>query len=310
MMKGIRAYVPFIVCILIAAVLWVTREMGKTYQEKLSVSLNYVNMPKSLSIISQIPYELNVVVESTGWGLVKHYLFDEKKISIDVSEIENANIAALDTKDERIISHLGEQLKILEIFPEEITFYFEKIHSKKVPVYVPMSITYEQQYEANGKVVVEPDSIIVYGSQSVIDTIKNVQTELFVKKKQKESFADSISLIPKKNVSYSSEKVVVSAQVEKFTEQTVVIPITLINAPADKVAIHLLREKVSISFLVGLSNAQTYFPTDFEAVADYQQQTSLGVIPVEIIRYPEFVRIVRQDVTSVGVVTDFINSND
>lgn len=309
-MKGVRAYVPFIMCILISAVLWVTREMGKTYQEDVSVSLNYVNMPKSLSLVSQVPYELKITVESTGWGLVKHYLFDEKKITIDVSEIENANIAALDTKDERIVSYLGEQLKVLEVYPEEITFYFEKVRSKKVPVYVPMSVTYEQQYEANGKIIVNPDTIVVYGSQTIIDTIKSVQTELFVKKKQKESFADSIPLIPIKNVTYSSEKVVVSAQVEKFTEQTVVVPITLINAPTDNVSIHLLREKVSVSFLVGLSNAQTYFPTDFEAVADYQQQTSLGVIPVEIIRYPEFVRIVRQDVTTVGVVTDFIDSND
>lgn len=310
MLKGIRAYVPFFVCIFISAVLWVTREMGKTYQENVTLSMNYVNMPKSLSLISQIPSQLTITVESTGWGLMKHYLFDTKKIDIDISEIESANIAALNTKDERIVSYLGDQLKVMDVYPSEITFYFEKIHSKKVPVVVPMSITYERQYEANGEIVVSPDTITIYGSHAMIDTITRVTTEQYTKKKQKESFRDSLDLIPIANVAFSSEKVVVSADVEKFTEQTVVIPITLINAPTDGLSIQLLRDKVSVSFLVGLSNAQSYFPTDFEAVADYQQQSSMGVIPVEIIRYPQFVRIVRQDVSSVGIVTDFIDSND
>ncbi len=308
-MRGVQRYIPFIMCLGIAAVLWFTREMGKTYEENLQIPVHYVNVPKSVSLVSQVPTTLNYTVEGTGWGLLKHYMFDDD-ISIDVSSIFEEHLSAVSTKDVRVVASLSEQLKILDSYPIDIPFTFEKIHSKKVPVHVPLSITFDQQYELTEALVIKPDSVELYGSKSMLDTIRVVNANLFEKKRVRESFSDSVELVPLHNVQMSVEKVHIQGAVEKFTEQTITVPITLINVPKNGVAVDLMRDKVAISFLVCLSKAQTYYPSDFEVVADFQKQSIVGLIPVEIVRYPDYVRIVRQDISSVGVIADFIDAND
>ena len=299
-----RDYVPFIICAFCSAALWITREMGKTYEERLTIPITYNNVPKSLVLVSEFPDNLMVSVEATGWGILTHYVFGVDQITLDISKIVNSNYSHISTKDPMVLSELGVQLKVLDVYPTEIHFSFEKVNFKKVPVKTSLALSFAQQYELEGDVLVEPDTIVVFGAKQTIDTIQYVYANQLEKKKLRESFSENVALVPMKNVEYSNDVVTISGQVEKFTEQTISIPIKLMNVPNGKV-VDLMTEKVSITFLIGMSKVQNYYPTDFEAIVDFEKITPNGSVPIEIVRYPNFVRIVNQNPINDGVITNY-----
>lgn len=309
LLKGLRLYVPFFICFAISATLWFVREMGKTYDEQLTLSVSYENIPKSLVLVSQMPNEIQVMVESSGWGILNHYLFGTKHLKIDVGQLKKSNISRINTKDNRILSVLGEQLKVMETYPTEIGFVFENIHSRKVPVKLDITLSYEQQYELSD-MVVTPDSVTVYGAAEIIDTIEMVYAEPFSKKKVRRSFEKELTVQPIPNVRFSDEKIRVKADVEKFTEQTFLIPIKLVNVPQNGIAVDLMEDKVSIKFLVGISNVQSCYPSDFEAIADFEKRNEKGAIPIEIVRYPQCVRIVQQTPLTDNIIADYIEESN
>ena len=295
---------PFIICAFCSAALWITREMGKTYEERLTIPITYNNVPNSLVLVSEFPDNLMVSVEATGWGILTHYVFGVDEITLDISKIVNSNYSHISTKDPMVLSELGVQLKVLDVYPTEIHFSFEKVNFKKVPVKTSLALSFAQQYELEGDVLVEPDTIVVFGSKQTIDTIQYVCANQLEKKKLRESFSENVALVPMKNVEYSNDVVTISGQVEKFTEQTISIPIKLMNVPNGKV-VDLMTEKVSITFLIGMSKVQNYYPTDFEAIVDFEKITPNGSVPIEIVRYPNFVRIVNQNPINDGVITNY-----
>lgn len=306
MLKGVRNSLPFILCLFVSAGLWFTRELGKTYTENIDVRVTYSNSPKSQTLVSQVPSTIRYTVEGPGWGLLKHYIFKDN-VQIDLSEIAQKAVQTVSTEDEMFTNLFGEHLKIQTANPESIDFVFEDIHSKKVPVRVPLKLSYEQQYELSDPVSLSPDSVFVYGSSSLIDTMTYVKTVALEKHKISESFSVVLPLIVSNDITTSVDEVTVEAHVEKFTEQSIELPIRLINVPeAERLVLDMMHNTVSLSFLIGISKVQTCFPTDFEVVADYQKQMSNGMIPVEIVRSPDYVRIVHQDISSVSVILDYI----
>ena len=186
-----------------------------------------------------------------------------------------------------ILAGLGEQLKVLDVYPAEINFSFEKVNSKVVPVKTNVSLSFMQQYELDGDITVFPDSIKVYGAKKSIDTIHAVYSKPLEKKKLRNPFSDKVELIPIRNVVFSNESVEISGEVEKFTEQTISIPIKLLNVPNGQV-VDLMTEKVSLTFLIGMSKVQSYYPSDFEAIVDFEKLAANGSVPIEIVRLAHY----------------------
>lgn len=306
--KGYRRYFPFIVCLAISTILWFTREMGKDYEKQLSIKLRFENLPKSKALVSTMPSKLLVTVQSTGWGLLRQYIMGEDCIVIDVSALDEKGVTQFSTKESSLFSNFGTQLHVVEVYPSEITFRYEPVASKRVPVKTDISITFARQYELDGDIVVSPDTITIYGASATLDKISEVECESLELKKMKDSFAKSLKISPINNVDFSTSKVKISGKIEKFTEQSISIPIKLLNVPTDSsVVVDLMRDKVVVQFLIPINRVEDYFPSDFEAVADYEKQSANGMLPVEIVRFPQFARIIQQSMQSVGVI---IQKND
>ncbi len=281
--------------------------MGKTYDEQITLNLRYVNLPKSKVLVSNVPNHLLVTVESTGWGLWNYYFFDGSEIVVDVDNYDQQGVTHVSTKDASFLSSLGSQLKVLDVYPNEIIFGYEAMDSKLVPVKADVDITFGQQYELDGELQVEPDSVFVYGTQKDLDNIQYVYCESVELKKVKEAFSVSVKVKPLTNVTVSNDKVTISGKVAKFTEQSISVPIKLLNVPQDSsVLVDLMKDKVSIAFLIPISRVEDYYPSDFEAVADYEKRTASGMVPVEIVRYPKFVRLIRQNPEMDGIIAEVL----
>ena len=81
------------------------------------------------------------------------------------------------------------------------------------------------------------------------------------------------------------------------------MPIKLMNAP--DIAVDLMNDKVTLTFIIGISKVQAYNPSDFEAIADFEKMSEKGLVPVEIVRQPEFVHIVHQEPVNDAIITNY-----
>ena len=72
------------------------------------------------------------------------------------------------------------------------------------------------------------------------------------------------------------------------------------------IAVDLMNDKVTLTFIIGISKVQAYNPSDFEAIADFEKISEKGLVPVEIVRQPEFVHIVHQEPVNDAIITNYI----
>jgi hypothetical protein len=82
--------------------------------------------------------------------------------------------------------------------------------------------------------------------------------------------------------------------VEKYTEENISIPVAIENIP-DSLSMKTFPNKITISYLVGLSDYENVRPDQFEIIADYNsidpgETKFLNVFLKEI---PQFIKVIK-----------------
>jgi hypothetical protein len=168
-------------------------------------------------------------------------------------------------------------------------FRFDKSISKKVPVNVNLNVNFKKQYFQKGKTKITPDSIIISGAESIVDTT-NV---IFTKKKKflelDNSIVENMKLSSIKNVSFSRNDVNISFIVEEYTESNIKVPIRVINKP-DSIVLRTFPNKNTISFLVALNDYDKIIPPQFDIVVDYKEIFEDSKLKVHLLKYPDYIK--------------------
>lgn len=306
-----RKYLIFLVFFGLASLLWFLNALGKQYDTTISIQIEYQNIPLTKALLCDVPQKIDIDVNASGYSLIKYFVSSRKKrIVVNIGKFLANNFEWRNTlyipinSNNDILGRFDNSIKIRKVTPDTIVFKFADISSKKVIVKPIVAISFEQQYELQNPISVNPEYVMIYGAKQILDKIDTVFTVLLEKDKVYESFSQNISLQKISNVNYSYYSCVMRINVEKFTEQTFSIPIVPIHVP-DSLVIDLMKEHVSYTFLVGLSKSKYCKISDFKAIADYDKlDVKTGNIPVEIIKKPNFVRFVKQDPLKIGYIID------
>ena len=118
-----------------------------------------------------------------------------------------------------------------------------------------------------------PDSIEIYASREMLDSIKYVNTELLNIKNLTDTLVRHVSLHKIKGVKYVPDKVKISICPDILTEEKFDVPIVAINMPEGKV-LRTFPSRVTVTFTVGASLFRTIRPEGFKVVADYNEVTA------------------------------------
>jgi hypothetical protein len=112
-------------------------------------------------------------------------------------------------------------------------------------------------------------------------------------KKLNQKVSKKVSLIPINQVSFSKRYVMLSLPVEKYTEITVKVPVTIDNQP-DSVKLLFIPKAVDVKCNVVLSKYFTLSPSMFKADVDYTQiNSSLSKkLKIKLSMVPDFVKLV------------------
>lgn len=173
---------------------------------------------------------------------------------------------------------LGQSVKIVSVKPDTLVLPFGILSTKTVPVILKSKINYASGYDTIEAVEVTPDSVKIIGAKDVIANIDFIETIPFDLSNIKTDINTSVDLEinnESERFKLSEEKVMIKANVEKFTEGTFEIPITILNKP-NTVEINYFPKHIKVSYYISLKDYKEIKASDFKIECDYNEVLKSG----------------------------------
>ena len=221
----------FLVFLLLSFFLWFIAKFSKTYTEVIAFELSFDNTPVGLVPQLAQPLEVETTLTATGFQFL-YYRFFDKQLSIDLAdasfEADKATVQ-LAAQFQALQEQLLGDTQIINYFPTEIEFDFQRQLTKKIPVVAP-ALELALGYTAI-KVEFQPDSIEVLGPESELTKLKFIQPIYPNNSKIQQSFTSKVNL-PKlgNTLKLNTKSVEMKVTVDRFSEEEFNLPIVLKNA--------------------------------------------------------------------------------
>jgi hypothetical protein len=300
--KTNRRLLIFFFFLLLSVLFWFLTALNKDYDTVLSYPVRYIKLPQELVLMNDVPDQLDLNVQSRGFTLLRlkmqsrlsPLVLDANSFSLGSSLGETPIILylATDLVIEKLQHQLTSEIHIKSAFPDTLFLQLTDRYTKTTVVKVNLDLEFERQYMQVGKMTISPDSVSVSGSKDLIDTLSAVYTLPVKLTGLKKNVEMEIDLKPIERLEFSVREVNINIPVEKFTEETLKIPIEVINIP-DSLFLRTFPATIEITYRVGLSDYNKVSEHMFMAVLDYSaKESSIGnKLPVELIKIPEYVQV-------------------
>lgn len=288
----------FLLFLMLALLFSVLTKLSKDYTKTIVFNIENINIPEDKLIINDSSQVLHITLTTYGFKLIKYY-FTQPTILVDFQNLENNNTYYFWTEKHGfsdILAQFDPNEKIESINPDTIAFRYDVNYVKKIPVILDSEINFSDGFDITSNFTIEPDSIKVIGPKILTDSISEAVTRKLIMKDVNTDLSISVNLkVPSfsEGIHFSQDKVQISAKVEKFTEGTIAVPITIINIP-DGIKIKHYPKEVSVIYYTSLSDFKSISSSSFIVECDYNELNDIDtyLIP-KIVQQPESVKNVR-----------------
>mgnify|MGYP001575555489 FL=1 len=260
---------------LIASVLiWMLITLSKEYNATLRFPIKYSDFPQDKLLQKEPLTEIDVIVKSSGFNILKSRLSD-KNLVFNAKSLNKKSSSQYYFLTRNQFKSVQKQLpsgvQLQEISLDTIFLDLGSLISKKVPLNPNLEINYHIGYDILESVSMEPDSILISGPKGQIENIKIINLELLKLEDVKSDFSENVKIILPENtgnIKLNSKFTKISGEVEKFTEGTFKISFKVLNLPKD-INLTTLNKTIEVVFVVALSNFDKVNKDFFEVVCDY-----------------------------------------
>ena len=253
-------------------------KLSNNYTQTLNFEFSPTGLKSNEVIISEVPKSINVTISGRGFELLKYYI-EKPVIEVDFSQLRKNNTQYVWSKSEqldKIINHFDSKIVVKSINPDTVFFPFDSQFIKKVPVMVIVNPTFAVGFDLIDDFRSSPDSITVTGPESMLKIINSVST----KKIELNEINSAVDFPVELNISpslsqlnFSHQSVSVVANVGKFTEGMVNVPVTIVNVPEDLI-INFFPKEISVVFYSSLEAYANINEADFIVECDFNLLTA------------------------------------
>jgi YbbR domain-containing protein len=299
-LRNNRRVAVFLICLAIAASLWLLNALGKDYAATVSYPVKYINPPDNRFLANNTPVKLDLKIEGQGFTILRYKLMSFSPIVLDIEQVTSniePNSGTYNVQSKNLIrevsSQLSSEIQINEINPEILEIVLDSLITKTVPVELDIDVEFVPQFNLKNPIKTVPDEVKITGPAIALEKISAVKTKVSITNKLETGINQEIELIHPEKTSISPEKVNLIIEVEKYTEKELKIPIDIIHKPAG-VRIKLFPSEVKVLFTVGLSRFETIKPADFGVSVDYNSVVdNVNNLDILLFKKPDFIQGVR-----------------
>lgn len=264
----------FFVFIIIATAFWFLYAFSKTKETEYDFNIRYKNIPSKYIFSKKAPETIKVMVEDVGFN---HFFYSlsgqEKSITIDLDGKFSNSEAPIRISSKDIRKLLQEVLppnaKVRFMNPKHIRLEYGKLFHKRLAIKLDADLKLYKQYTFRDEIKLKPSEVDVYGTRNVLDTMTAVYTKPLKISDLKVTTFKTLGYNLPDGVRVDPKQVDVTIPVELYTEKTISIPVTSIDAPK-YTKVRTFPAFVNITFFVGLSQFDKIKADAFSVFIDYK----------------------------------------
>ena len=299
----------FIIFIIVSAIFWLLIKLSQEYSETYNMSITYQDVPNNKLLTQKIDSTVTFNITARGFYLLELSLLHPEELVI---HLKNYTIHKSDENLYYISTLPLKQsiAKLLDIDPvligfskNALSFRLEKLYSKKVEVVSNISITFEGSYNLYKPLSLKPSSVLIYGSKSSLDTIREVHTKAIELANINENTTIDVGL-ENPNIKLfrlNPEKVKLTLEVAKFTQSKVVVPIT---SEGGTYHIETFPKMDTVYFNVALKDFDKVNPNQFIVSPEISgvDIKMANKLLLKVTKHPDFVKNLRTEPTDVEFI--------
>ena len=223
---------------LLSASIWLIHNLSREYTGVVNVPVLASSSIKGRAAVSNESIIVDARCSATGFRLLrlKHSKRD-RRVTIHPEDFVSSG-----TDDRFVISAaelakysadiFGEGVTLVTFLTQGYTFQFRKENSRTVPVNAVWNGSFKPQYMAAGPIRFQPDSVTLYGSQSLLETIDAVLTRPLTFNELSKNVGGVARLVPVPGVRMSEQEVTWSLDVVRYVELRSEVSVLSRNVPA------------------------------------------------------------------------------
>ena len=292
-------YVVFFTFLIISAFFWLLINLSQEYSLSYNMEVHLQSPPKGKLITKQIDSTITFHITAQGFYLLKLEFMHPDELIVDVKNYTitktDDNIYYISTQPlkEDIAALLNINPSRIGFSKEAISFYMEKLKSKKVEVVPRLTLKFAEFYNLYKPLTIIPKIVTVYGPTEILDSLQKVYTVPVVLEDIKESMELSVKIDENNDlVKVDPEKIKIKLDVEKFTQSSVVVPVTTADNSKN---IQTFPSKVTVFYDVALRDYEKVKSSEFTIVPELKNVDlrKAKKLYLKIVRKPKYVRNVR-----------------
>ena len=259
----------FLFFLLLSFTFWTSTKLSNTYIVEESFSIRWTNIPNGI-IPSSENQQMNISISASGIEILIYRLIN-KSINISLSQADFSREKGLiDLRGQEffIQKQFFENTKLNILNPLFLEFKFSRLEEKVFTVVPQIEINLRAGYLIDSSLKVIPDSILVRGPKSILDTLNSIQSESIIADDLYENFRKIVSLRSIPEIQLSESKVTVEVAVSRYTEKEFLLNVEVINLPLGT-RVKLFPPKAKVRVTLPLSVLRTIKASDFNLVVDY-----------------------------------------
>ncbi|MCQ2974641.1 MAG: hypothetical protein MJ211_07495 [Bacteroidales bacterium] len=288
----------YLVSLVLATLFWFLNKTGSNIEPTKEFRIEYINIPKDKILKSgTTTTNLKIKLSAKGSKLLSFGGFQDY-IRVDLSKLTLQNVPNADStimfiSDEDIRQQIEVQLpaefKFISVEPDSIFLDFSQSVTKRVPIILDANISFASQYRASDGINLVPDSAEIIVAASIADSVYQIKTEFIELLNLQDTIVRHLNFSLPEEVDCKLLYTDLKINVEKFTEQSIEIPIQQINVP-DSVVMRIFPQTAVVKFYVGWNNYQKINKDMFSIVVDYNElnnHSNVNFLPIILNRFPD-----------------------
>ena len=282
----------FFLFILLSFIFWFSTKLSNTYQIEQSFSIHWNNIPKGI-VLNHDSSELVLSITASGIEILWYRLFKNK-----INLVINKNIfigkeahVSIDNERFNIQQQLFDNTILNQITTPVIKIAYARLGVRKVKITSEPILKFRAGYLSDSPLTISPDSLLVRGSQDVLDTLTIVKTVSFIMEDVFESFQKVIALEDLTNLQFDIQEVNIKQEVSRYSEKQFILPIEIINIPKS-VKVKLFPPTGTLKATMPLTLLNGFNARDFMLVVDYELilKNELTHLPIRLVKQPSQVK--------------------
>ena len=259
----------FLFFVLLSFTFWISTKLSNTYTLDQSFSINWIDVPEGI-ILHSNNKQIKASITASGIDILIYRLINKSlNISLERGKFDSKiGDVSIENQQFSIQNQFFGNTKLNFITPKSLDFDFSILDDKVVAVLPNVQINLRAGYLSDTPIKILPDSILVRGPKSILDTLGSIKTKYIKVEDVYENLTKKISLqlIPEIQLSESSANIKLS--VSRYSEKEFTLVIGLINTPKG-IRVKLFPPKAKIKATLPLSVLRNVKASDFNLVVDY-----------------------------------------